>query len=174
MLLLTALWLARARDAYPIPASVIVILGCKVRPDGSPSIALRRRIEAGAALFHAGVGPEILVSGGSVKGSPNEASSMADALQTLGVPAQMIRLEMQAKNTWDNARFSAPLIHGPAIVVSDGWHLPRALHLFRRAGIKAQGFGVRGERTWRWKCIWKEVFGYWLTRLRTWRSAKIG
>lgn len=99
---------------------------------------------------------------------------MADALQTLGVPAQMIRLEMQAKNTWDNARFSAPLIHGPAIVVSDDWHLPRALHLFRRAGIKAQGFGVRGERTWRWKCIWKEVFGYWLTRLRTWRSAKIG
>ena len=174
MLLLTALWLARSRDAPPSAASVIVILGCKVHPDGRPSTALKRRIEAGAALYHAGLAPEILVSGGSVKGSPNEAISMSQALQSLGVSEQAIRLETQAQNTWDNARFSASLIHGSAIVVSDDWHLPRALHLFEHAGVQTQGFGARGERNWRWRCISREILGYWLTRLWTWRSAQTG
>lgn len=174
MLLLTAFWLARSRNATPKPASVIVILGCKVHLDGTPSIALQRRIEAGAALFHAGLAPEILVSGGSVNGSPNEATSMSQALQVLGVPDQAILLESTSQNTWENVLFCMPLISGPAIVVSDDWHLPRALHLFERAGISAQGFGARGERSWRWRCISREVLGYWLTRLRTWRSPKTG
>lgn len=178
MLLLTAAWLSRPRDATPPRSSVIVILGCKVHADGTPSIALQRRIEAGAALFQAGLAPEILVTGGSVKGCPNEAKSMSEALGALGVPQTAIRLESKAQNTWDNALFCAPLIHGTAIVVSDDWHLPRALHLFERAGIPAHGFGARGERSWRWKCISREVLGYWLARLRTcqrtWRSPKTG
>lgn len=174
MLLLTALWLTRSRHATPEPARAIVILGCKVHPDGTPSIALQRRIEAGASLYHSGLAQEILVSGGSVRGSPNEANSMSQALQLLGIPPEAIRLEKHAQNTWDNARFSALLLNGPAIIVSDDWHLPRALHLFERAGVQAQGFGARGERSWRWKCISREVLGYWLTRLRTWRSPKTG
>ncbi|MFT5586282.1 MAG: uncharacterized SAM-binding protein YcdF (DUF218 family) [Cognaticolwellia sp.] len=178
MLLLTALWLTRSRDSLPKRASVIVILGCKVHMDGNPSIALQRRIEAGVALFQSDLAHEILVTGGAVNGAPNEAKSMSQALQRLGVPKGAILLEDQAQNTWDNAIFCAPLIRGPAIIVSDDWHLPRALHLFERAGIQAQGFGVRGERSWRWKCILREVLGYWLTRLRTrqrtWRRPKTG
>ena len=99
---------------------------------------------------------------------------MSQALQVLGVPQSAIQLEDTSQNTRENASFCAPIISGPAILVSDDWHLPRALHLFERAGVSAQGFGARGERIWRWKCIAREVLGYWLTRLSTWRSPQTG
>lgn len=99
---------------------------------------------------------------------------MSQALQMLGVPEGAIRLEDTSQNTWENALFCAPMTSNPAILVTDDWHLPRALHLFERAGVQAQGFGARGERSWRWRCISREVLGYWLTRLRTWRSPQTG
>lgn len=174
MLLLTALWLSRRRDALPSPVQTVVILGCKVHADGQPSIALQRRIEGGAQLFHRGLGREILVTGGSVGSAPNEAEAMCAALRSLGVPQSAIRLEDKAQNTWDNARYSAAMLSDSATVVTDDWHLPRALHLFQRAGVQAQGYGVRGERVWRWRCISREILGYWLTRLRTWRRPQTG
>ena len=54
------------------PLPVALILGALVRPDGSPSVTLRRRAEHGARLFHAGRVGAVLASGGvRAKGLPS-------------------------------------------------------------------------------------------------------
>ena len=74
-----------------------------------------------------------------------------------GVPEARIIIEDKATRTLENALYTARIMADRgwdrALVVSDPFHLPRALFLFRRLGIAASGAAVRerlGEPRWRW------------------------
>lgn len=134
----------------PHTSYAVVVLGARLRPDGGPTPLLRRRVATGAALWqsmaaHGSVGP-LIVSGGATGGSgQTEAAVMAALAHEAGVPPSATLTEPQARTTRDNARFALALLRpvaggvppGGVVVVSDGWHLPRALMLFRRAGRRA-------------------------------------
>ena len=68
---------------------------------------------------------------------------MAALTAAAGVPPQAIRLEERARNTLENARYTSVIMreHGwrAALVVTDGFHLRRALFAFRAFGIVADG-----------------------------------
>ena len=121
----------------------LVILGAKVEADGAASPALLRRIAHGAALYHAGAAPFLLLTGGQSKGGVSEAQVMGQAALSLGVAAGALRLEELSRNTLENAMFCKPIVerHGwrRLLVVTDGYHLPRALYTFNRLGMKAKG-----------------------------------
>ncbi|HVI51946.1 MAG TPA: YdcF family protein [Candidatus Sulfotelmatobacter sp.] len=122
---------------------VLVVLGAKVEPDGSPSKALLRRIAHAAALYHAGAAPFLLLSGGQPRGAIAEAEIMRQAALALDVAEGALRVEPLSRNTLENAMFCKPIIqrHGwrKLLVVTDGYHLPRALYTFRRLGLTAKG-----------------------------------
>lgn len=125
----------------------IVVLGAAVGPDGAPTPVLTRRVERAAALMAAGTGRLLVPSGGAIGGRPAEADVMVALALRLGVPGDRILPESRARNTRENARFSLSLLAGrddiaEVVVVSDAWHLPRALMLFRRAA--PPGMTVRG------------------------------
>jgi uncharacterized SAM-binding protein YcdF (DUF218 family) len=132
-------------------AGAIIILGGDVAHgrDGTEVGALTlERLRTGAAL-HRRTGLPILVTGGILgPRQPPIARLMAESLRTdFGVEARWI--EAEAKDTRENAVFSARMLRsdgiGSALVVSQGWHLPRALEAFGRLGFDASPAPVRLE-----------------------------
>jgi SanA protein len=118
-----------------------VVLGCRVRPDGTPSTQLRRRVALAVALYDAGAAPRLLLSGG---GEPvSEAQVMADLATTAGVPTDALFCEATSRNTAENALYSASLLRelglSRVVLVSSRAHLPRARWLFRLAGLRVVG-----------------------------------
>jgi uncharacterized SAM-binding protein YcdF (DUF218 family) len=122
-------------------ADAIVVLGCP------GSARRRRRIDHGVRLYHQGVAPLLLLSGGG-SGPEPEAEIMRRIALTHGVPPAALLIEAHSRDTLGNARETARLLraHGlrSAVLVSDRAHLPRAALLFRLAGVRVAGrSGVR-------------------------------
>lgn len=119
-------------------AGAIVVLGARVLPGGIPSGSLVARVEQGAALFHAGLAPLLVLSGGGA--AERAEAEVAYALATgLGVPGGACLLETESRSTAENARHSARLLRERGIreiiLVTDPFHLLRASHHFRREGL---------------------------------------
>ncbi len=124
---------------------VIVLLGAMLAAGGRPGPALLRRVGHAAALHAAGGVRAIVATGGPAGAEPTEARVMRDLLVAAGVPAEAVIEEDRARNTLENALFSVAILRarglGPVTVVSDRYHLPRALMLFRLLGCPATGSG---------------------------------
>jgi uncharacterized SAM-binding protein YcdF (DUF218 family) len=129
-----------------------VLLGAPVAADGRPGPALARRLRCALRLLRADPRSLALVTGGAPRRAPRsraEALVAADALAAAGISPARILVETLARNTWQNAAESARLLRGqglerrPLLLVTDPWHLPRALLAFRAHGLRARGAGCR-------------------------------
>jgi SanA protein len=120
------------------PAAAIVILGCKVRPDGSPTAALLRRILLGLKAFEHGLADRIIASGGRRWNHHAEADCIAAELQKRGLSERVIDRELRSQTTAENARFSARrLPHESRILLATcTWHMPRAVRAFERRRLR--------------------------------------
>ena len=120
--------------------TAILILGAAVWRDG-PSPTLRRRTAHGAAVYQRGLGDIIIPCGGMGRFPPTEAHAMAELLRVAGVPANVIRPEARSTNTRENIQFAKRLLdqagETEVILVSDAYHLPRAMMIARREGLNA-------------------------------------
>jgi uncharacterized SAM-binding protein YcdF (DUF218 family) len=123
-------------------ADVAVILGAALRADGSPGPALLRRIDTGVALFRQGRAGHLLLSGGVRRHDRTEASEMRRAALAAGVPEDCLTVEDRSRDTLENALFCRPILAARGwtrvLLVTDAYHLPRALYTFRRFGVAAR------------------------------------
>jgi uncharacterized SAM-binding protein YcdF (DUF218 family) len=123
--------------------AAIVVLGAAVLPDGTPGPALARRIAQAARLWREGRAAAVIGSGALGDWPPSEARAIRDGLLAAGVPAAAILEEDRARSTFENALNSVALMRARglarAIVVTDAWHLPRAVLTFRLLGMAAEG-----------------------------------
>ena len=133
--------------------SAILVLGgaMSTPPVGSKEMPLVRegfaRILFAAHLYHAGVAPRIIASGGSfelpggVQGT-SEAEGIRDMLVLLRVPREAIILEETSRNTRENARESARILGKDAKValVTSAFHMPRATREMDIEGLKTHAF----------------------------------
>jgi len=121
--------------------SAIVLLGARVGP-GGPSPALLKRADHAARLYSAGGHDLILASGGG-DGPQTEAEAAARHLVSLGIPPGAIRLETASRTTWENIALARPILRdlgvGPVVLVTDGYHMPRARLAAWRLGLPARG-----------------------------------
>lgn len=125
------------------PADVIVILGARVEPDGSPSSDLLSRTYHAMDLYNAGMASAVICAGGA-GGDRLAAGAVACrfAEQELGLPAERawVVQDVDAWTTADEAAAVTGLMaqHGwqSAIVVSHPLHLYRARWLFGREGVE--------------------------------------
>lgn len=116
----------------------ILILGAAVWPTG-PSPTLRRRTLHAARLWHAGIAPLVIPSGGLGQHPPTEAAAMASLLTEAGVPKIAILPEDRSTTTLENIRNACPLLPGPHVtIVTDRYHA-------RRAAMVARHFRLRAE-----------------------------
>ena len=110
-----------------------------MRPDGSPSPTLARRVAAAVAFGEElSPPPRYLPTGGVGRHGPSEASVMGELLRGAGVPDARIRLEEFATDTLSSVRLCAAMLRdhrGPVFAATSAYHLPRCLVLLRLAGV---------------------------------------
>jgi len=123
-------------------ADAIVVLGCRVDDAGQPSERMRRRMALAVALYRDGRAPLIVLSGGGL-GPVAEAEAMRDLALEAGILAAALLLEPDSCDTLANAINTARLLKSAGksriVLVTDRLHLPRAVLLFRRAGLDIAG-----------------------------------
>jgi SanA protein len=124
-------------------AQAALVLGAQVRPDGSPSAMLDDRVRAAAALYRDGRVDKVLVSGDHGRVGYDEVGTMRRELLRLGVPAGDIFEDHAGFDTWDSmVRARRVFAVHSAVVVTQRFHLARALWLARRAGLQATGLAA--------------------------------
>lgn len=141
----TALYLAvrcGERETAHTPADAIIVLGAQVHRNGRPSAAVRGRVQRAVAAYHAGLAPQLVVTGGIGDAGIAEASVMQALAVAAGVPEEAVVIEDRATRTLESAR-AIGLIGRRAgwrsvIVVSDPFHLWRTAMLFLAEGFAVQ------------------------------------
>lgn len=117
-----------------------IILGASVRQDGEPSAALRDRLLIGIALYERGLVQDILITGDDGAFHINEIKTMREFLLARGIPAEHIREDGHGYRTYESCK-RAKEIFGikKAIVVTQRFHIGRALYLCNELGIDTSG-----------------------------------
>jgi vancomycin permeability regulator SanA len=153
---LPVLWVQAVGHSRVVPPSdvpevdAVVVLGAGLRPDGSPSTYLRRRVEAGVALYRSGRAEQIILSGDAhtlPDGRPyDEPGSMRAHALSLGVPDDALVLDREGFDTDATCR-RAHDEYGvrTVVVVTQDYHLRRTLFTCGYAGLDAVGVGVSSQ-----------------------------
>jgi SanA protein len=128
-------------------AQVALVLGAGLNPDGRPSAMLEDRLRAAVALYRDGRVDRILASGDHGRPGYDEPNAMRHELVRLGVPDADVFTDHAGFATLDSVvRAKKVFDVKSAIVVTQGFHLPRALWLARRAGLTAYGLEAGAGR----------------------------
>ncbi len=139
---ITALY-ARGRQytSTQAPAArVAIVFGAGLWRDGRPTPVLRDRITTAVDLYLTGKVEKLLMSGDNRTIEYNEPAAMRDYALSLGVPDEAIVLDYAGRRTYDTCYRARDIFHvGSAILVTQGFHLPRALYTCNVLGIPAVG-----------------------------------
>jgi SanA protein len=119
---------------------VAIIFGAGLRYDGSPTAMLRDRVLTGAALYFSGKVEKLLMSGDNRFIEYNEPEAMRQFALSVGVPDEAIVLDYAGRRTYDTC-YRAKAIFGldRALLVTQDFHLPRALFLCNKLGVETYG-----------------------------------
>jgi vancomycin permeability regulator SanA len=130
-------------------APVALVLGAGLTRSGTPTALLAGRLDVAADLYRRGKVEVVLVSGDNSTTEYDEPSAMRTYLIGEGVPGDVVVADYAGLDTWDSCT-RAKRIFGVerATVVTQEFHLPRAVALCRSAGIEAFGVGHDTSQQW--------------------------
>lgn len=126
---------------------VAIVFGAGLRRDGTPTAILRDRVETAVDLYSSGKVEKILMSGDNRFDYYNEPEAMRQYAISLGIPARDIALDYAGRRTYDTC-YRAKVIFGveSALLVSQKFHLPRALFLCNTLGLESDGVEAKQRR----------------------------
>ena len=118
----------------------IVVLGCQVRSDGTPSHMLEDRLKRSVALYESGAAPKLLMSGDHGTQYYNEVDAMKRYAIEAGVPSTDIFMDHAGFSTYDSVSRAINVFQAEKIIiVTQKYHLYRALYIAKALGIEAYG-----------------------------------
>lgn len=122
-------------------ATVAIVFGAGLRRDGAPSDVLRDRLRVAADLYNAGAITTIVVSGDNRFENYDEPTAMQNALvNTFGIPVENIVVDYAGRRTYDTCARAKELWGvDRAVLVTQAFHLPRALWTCEHLGIDSVG-----------------------------------
>lgn len=128
---------------------VAIIFGAGLRRDGTPTAVLRDRVETGASLYFDGRAEKLLMSGDRQADYYNEPEAMRQYAVSLGVPNEAIVMDYAGKRTYDTC-YRAKAIFGVenTLLVTQRFHLPRAVFLCNALGVEAVGVEANNRSYW--------------------------
>jgi vancomycin permeability regulator SanA len=134
-------------------APVALVLGARVFPSGTPSPFLAARLDLAHRLYRDGKVRAVLVSGDNLAPEYNEPDAMRAYLVNAGMPPEAVVADYAGFDTYDSC-VRARRIFGVdrLVIVTQGYHLPRAVATCRALGLDATGVGddsLRHTRAWR-------------------------
>ncbi|RDG35405.1 SanA/YdcF family protein [Streptomyces corynorhini] len=165
LMLLPSTWLhavadSRVRTVEDVPAhDVAVVFGAGLL-SGRPTPYLAHRLDAAAELYRAGKVKVVLVTGDNSRVEYDEPDAMRTYLVRRGVPDGQIVSDYAGFDTWDSCVRAKRIFGvGRAVLVTQGFHIRRAVALCRAAGVESYGVGVAEphDATWYYGEV-REIF----------------
>ncbi len=127
-------------EAQKLDADCILVLGCRVHEDGSPSLMLADRLEKGIELYESGASARLLMSGDHGRSEYDEVNTMKAFAVEQGVPSEAVFMDHAGFSTYDSIYRAKDVFQAEKIiVVSQEYHLSRALYIAERLGLDAYG-----------------------------------
>jgi SanA protein len=141
------------------PRRVAIVFGAGLWRNGTATPVLQDRVQVAADLYHAGKVQKLLLSGDNRFVDYNEPAVMREVALSLGVPPEAIVLDFAGRRTYDTC-YRARAIFGltEAILVTQAFHLPRAIYECSLLGVDSLGVAA-DLRVYR-----KSSLLYWNTR----------
>ncbi|SOD77564.1 protein SanA, affects membrane permeability for vancomycin [Streptomyces sp. 1222.2] len=141
----------RLRSTADVPRTEVAMVFGAGLWQGEPSPYLARRLDAAAELYRSGRIKVVLVTGDNSRVEYDEPDAMRGYLTEHGVPDDRIVSDYAGFDTWDSC-VRARKIFGVdrAVLISQGFHIRRAVALCQEAGVASYGVGVqdRHDATW--------------------------
>ena len=118
----------------------IVVLGCLVHSNGSPSDMLEDRLKRGVALYELGAAPKLLMSGDHGTTEYDEVDAMKHFAVDAGIASEDVFMDHAGFSTYETM-YRAKAVFGAdkIIIVTQGYHLYRALYIAESLGLEAVG-----------------------------------
>ena len=121
-------------------ADCIIILGCGVKFNGQPSMMLADRLERGIDLYKHGVAPKIIMSGDHGQIEYDEVNTMKQFAIDKNIPSEDIFMDHAGFSTYESMYRAKEIFKAQSIViVSQEYHLYRAIYIAEKLGIEAYG-----------------------------------
>lgn len=166
-----------ARHEPPRNRDFLIILGCRVRADGSLTPLLRGRADRAIDFYRrqkaeTGVAPRLIPSGGrGADETLSEAEAIFRYLQSKGIPEADILIENQSVNTRENMRFSKRIIEreqpsARTAYCTTNYHVFRSGVIAEAEGLNAEGMGS-GTKWYYWpNAYMREIAGLFFSQTR--------
>ena len=118
----------------------IIVLGCQVKDDGRLSHMLEDRVKRSVALYHDGAAPKLLMSGDHGQEDYDEVDAMKRYAVEYGVPVADVFMDHAGFSTYETM-YRAKAVFGAkkVLVITQQYHLYRALYIARQLGLEAYG-----------------------------------
>lgn len=141
----------RLRTVADVPRTEVAVVFGAGLWDGEPSPYLANRLDAAAQLYRAGRIEVVLVTGDNSREDYDEPDAMRTYLTRHGVPDGRIVSDYAGFDTWDSC-VRAKKIFGvdKAVLISQGFHIRRAVALCQAAGVTSYGVGVDAKHDVTW------------------------
>ena len=118
----------------------IIILGCQVKDDGSLSHMLRDRLMRGLEVYETGAAPKLLMSGDHGREEYDEVGAMKNYAIENGVPSENVFMDHAGFSTYETMYRAKEIFKAEkVIIVTQEYHLYRALYIAERLGMEAYG-----------------------------------
>ncbi len=118
----------------------ILILGCQVKEDGSPSHMLRDRLTRGIELYELNTAPKIIMSGDHGQQEYDEVNTMKQYAIDAGIPSEDIFMDHAGFSTYESVYRAKEIFEAEKLlIVTQEYHLYRALYIAEQLGLEAYG-----------------------------------
>lgn len=133
----------KAEQAADMDADCILVLGAGVRDDGTPSHMLEDRLKTGGTLYECGASTRLLMSGDHGRTDYNEVGVMKAYAVSWGVPDTDVFMDHAGFSTYESLYRARDIFGAEKIlIVSQGYHLYRALYIAEQLGLEAYGIAA--------------------------------
>ncbi len=133
----------------------ILVLGCRVYEDGTPSAMLYDRVSRGIELYKQGAAGKLLMSGDHGRHGYDEVNTMKDLALAENVPSQDVFMDHAGFSTYESMVRAKEVFQAERVlIVTQEYHLPRAIYIAKSLGLEAYGcpsdlrtYGLRTQVT---------------------------
>lgn len=135
-----------------------IVFGAGLRSDGSPTSILKDRVKTAVDLYKTGKVEKILLTGDNRFVNYNEPAAMAAYAHDLGVPQTDLVLDYAGQSTYDSCYRAKSIFKlDQAILVTQSFHLPRALYICNEMGIKSIGVTADQQKYWTFSFMYWQI-----------------
>lgn len=120
----------------------ILVLGCGIHSDGTPSDMLHDRLRRGVELFELGAAPKLLMTGDHGREGYDEVDAMKTFAVDAGIASEDVFMDHAGFSTYESMYRAREIFQAEKIIiVTQEYHLYRAIYIAESLGMEAYGVG---------------------------------